>query len=433
MFKLFFLRVQYSNWIAVLGIVLPYVMSTSTLAQSQDLWSLEMATRHVLEIAPESEFAQSEIKARQGALHQAGAWPNPKIELRADNKIGKDNARGGTDLTVLAISQPIPVSGRLGYQKAVAEAELNAARSTKHYQQLILENQSAQRFHTLQLYVDRLRLAEQRLQLADKLQKVGQRRAKAGDIAKLERLRLDLIREAAQQILDKDEGEYNEALSQFRAYLELPTTTIPELSPLEPFASVPVLENLLADLPKHPALIAAKHRVEMARQGVSLARAGRLPDPELRLFHEQDFLNGRTQYYTGIGIAISVPLWDRKSGHLQESRAKVDQALSKFQILERNLSSQIKQSHLHLTHLVQQGDHYRTQVFEPAYTVFDLTRKAYAAGEVEILSLIDANNTYFDTQTRYLELLQEAWLEAADLRLAAGRYLVTTEQDTDHE
>jgi outer membrane protein, heavy metal efflux system len=428
-----FLRSQYRSWIVVSGFVLSYVISTSVFAQPQDLWTLETTTRRVLEIAPESKSAQSEIRARQGALRQSGAWPNPEIEIRADNKIGKDNGSGGTDLTVLALSQPIPVSGRLGYQKAVAGAELNSARATKRYQQLILENQSAQRFHTLQLAETRLRLAEKRLQLADDLQNAGQRRAKAGDIAKLERLRLDLIREAAQQILDKDEGEYNEALSQFRAYLELPDTAFPELTPLEPFAPVPVLENLLADLPKHPALMAAKHRVETARQGVSLARASRLPDPELRLFREQDFLNGRTQHTTGIGIAISVPLWDRKTGRLQEVRAQVDQSLSNLQVLERDLGSRLKQSHLHLMHLVQQGEHYRTKVFEPAYTVFELTRKAYAAGEVEILSLIDANNTYFDTQTRYLELLQEAWLEAADLRLAAGRAIVTTEQDTNHE
>ena len=52
---------------------------------------------------------------------------------------------------------------------------------------------------------------------------------------------------------------------------------------------------------------------------------------------------------------------------------------------------------------------------------------------MEILSVIDANNTYFDAHERYLELLQKAWLEAADLRLAAGRALVLTEQDTDNE
>ena len=90
-------------------------------------------------------------------------------------------------------------------------------------------------------------------------------------------------------------------------------------------------------------------------------------------------------------------------------------------------------AHLHLNHLVQQGEHYRTRVFEPAQIVFDLTLKAYASGEVEILSLIDANNIYFDTRGRYLELLQEAWLEAAEVRLAAGRTLVTTEQDTYHD
>ena len=95
MFKLIFLRVRYR----VLGIVLSCVMSVPTLAQSQNLWTLEIATQRVLEIAPESKSSQSEIRARQGALLQAGAWPNPKIELRVDDKIGKDAGTGGTDLT----------------------------------------------------------------------------------------------------------------------------------------------------------------------------------------------------------------------------------------------------------------------------------------------------------------------------------------------
>ena len=40
-------------------------------------------------------------------------------------------------------------------------------------------------------------------------------------------------------------------------------------------------------------------------------------------------------------------------------------------------------------------------------------RKGFAAGQVEILNLVDAVDTYFDARGRYLELLQEAWLEAA--------------------
>ena len=246
-------------------------------------------------------------------------------------------------------------------------------------------------------------------------------------MATLERLRLDLIRESAQQTLDHAEGTFSEALSQFRAYAGLPAGTIPEVAALELFNPLPVLEILEAGLPQHPALLAAQHRLKASRSAVALARAERLPDPVLSLFRERDFLNERRQDVSGIGVAVTLPLWDRNSGRIRESRAQAEQAQFKIQALERDLGSRLKQSHLHLSHLVEQGQHHHSRVFEPARAVFDLTRKAYAAGELEILSLIDANNTYFDAHVRHLELLQEAWLEAAELRLAAGKTLVTTD------
>ena len=421
-----------SRWARVLGFLCPCIIATFAAAQPP-VWTLENSIRRVMEVAPETQASLAAISARQGALRQAGAWPNPQIELRADNKIGKDDGSGGTDLTQFALSQPLPLSGRIGQQKAAAGAQLDAARVERRYQHALLETQVAQRYHGLQLAEGRLRLAEQRLRLADGLQDAGLRREQAGELSTLERLRLDLIREAAQQILDKSAGEYSEALSRFRAYLGLSAETTLQLTPLEAFGPLPALKQLQAELVEHPALQAARYRLAAAQSGVSLARAERLPDPSLRLFRERDFLNGRRQDIAGIGIAITVPLWDRNSGRIDETRAQVIQAQSELRILERDLGSRLQQSYLHLNHLVQQGQHYRTRVFEPARTVFDLTRKAYRSGELEILALIDANNTYFDAHERYLELLQEAWLEGAELRLAAGRPLVSTEQDARHE
>jgi cobalt-zinc-cadmium efflux system outer membrane protein len=437
MLNFYYLGCRKNSRAAVFGLALSCAVPMSVLAQTQDSWTLEDSIRRVVEIAPETRGARAAVSARQGALQQAGAWPNPEIELRADDKMGKDEGNGGTDFTQLAFSQPLPLSGRLGHQRAVAGAELDAARSERRSQHVRLETQVAKRYHSLQLAMGRLRLAEQRLQLADDLQNIGRRREQAGELSRLERLRLDLIRESAQQILDKTEGEYNEALSRFRAYLKLSAEITPQLTPLEPFGPIPELAQLQAGLPEHPALLAAGYQLDAARSEVNLVRAERLPDPTLRLFHERDFLNGRRQDVTGVGIGISVPLWDRKAGRLSEAQAQVVQTQAELQVLERDLGSRLQQGHLHLAHLVQQGEHYRTRVFDPAQKVFDLTRKAYASGEVEILSLIDANNTYFDARERYLELLQEAWQEAAELRLAAGRALVedpvTTEQDTHHE
>lgn len=414
---------------AVCTILAPAV----TGAQPPPVWTLESSVRRAIEVAPETQAARAAVLAREGALRQAGAWPNPEIELRADNKIGKDDGRGGTDLTQFTLSQPLPLSGRLGHQQAVAGAKLDAARTDRSYQQMRLETQVAQRFHGLQLATDRLRLAEQRLRLADELQNAGRRREQAGELSTLERLRLDLIREAAQQVVDKSEGEYSEALSQFRAYLGLSAQPLPQLEPLEPFGALPDLSALQTGLTQHPALLAAQQRVVAAQAGVNLARAERLPDPSLRLFHDRDFLNGRRQNITGIGVGLTLPLWDRNGGRIDAARAQVIQAQSERQVLERDLSSRLQQSYLHLNHLVQQGEHYRSRVFQPARQVFDMTRKAYHSGELEILALIDAINTYFDAHERYLELLQTAWLESAELRLAAGRPLVPATQDAAHE
>ena len=433
MLNVFYLGCRKNSRAAVFGLVLSCAMPMSVLAQTQDVWTLEDSIRRVVEIAPEIRGAQAAISARQGALQQAGAWPNPQIELRADDRIGKDEGTGGTDINRFALSQPLPLSGRLGHQRAIARAELDAARSAGQYQHIRLETQVAKRYHALQLAAEGLRLAEQRLQLADEFQDIGRRREQAGELSKLERLRLDLIRESAQQILDKTEGETNEALSQFRAYLGLASAATPQLMPLEPYGSIPALEQLQAGLPEHPALLAARRRLDAAFSGVNLVRAERLPDPTLRLFRERDFLNGRRQDINGIEIVITVPLWDRKAGRLSEAQAQAVQTQSKLQMLERDLASRLQQSYLHLNHLVAQGEHFQVRVFEPAEEVFVLTRKAYASGELEILSLIDANNTYFDAHERYLELLQEAWQEAAELRLAAGRTLVTTQQETHHE
>jgi cobalt-zinc-cadmium efflux system outer membrane protein len=406
---------------------------TPATAQSQEVWTLERSIRRVLEIAPEVQAARAEVTGRQGALSQAGVWPNPEFALRGDDKIGKDAGTGGVDVTQFVLNQPLPLSGRLGAQRDVAGAELRRAQAERLYQNLVLEVQVSQRFHALQLAAANLRLAEQRLQLAHELQQTGRRREQAGDIARLERLRLDLIRESAQQILDQAEGKFNEALNQFRAYLGLSAEAALELVSLEPFSPVPVLDTLQAKLSEHPALRSANARLSAARAGVDVVRKERLPDPVLSLYRERDFLNGRRQDVNGIGLAITVPLWDRKSGRLREARAQVDQALSRIQALERDLASGLTQRYLHLTHVVKRGEHYRSRVFEPAQTVFELTRKAYAAGEVEILALIDANNTYFDVHERYVELLQEAWLEAAELRLAAGSSFVATTEDTHHE
>jgi len=128
-----------SNQVMMFVLVLFSVTPVPVLAQA--LWTLEDSIQRAVEIAPETRGAEALIRAREGALRQAGSWPNPEVEVRADDSMSKDEGGHGTDFTQFAFSQPLPLSGRLGYQRSVAEAQLDAARSQRQYQQVRLEAQ----------------------------------------------------------------------------------------------------------------------------------------------------------------------------------------------------------------------------------------------------------------------------------------------------
>lgn len=404
------------------------VISPMILAEPMSRWTLNTSIQRAVEVAPEMKTADAEIGKQKGKLEQADAWPNPSISVQVDNKLGLEDATGGYSLTQFAISQPLPF-GRLTHQHKQAEADVAAAKSHRRYQQLLLEYTIAQRFHTLQLSEAKLKLAQKRLQQASRYQNTGRTRSATDQLIRyltpLETMRLDIVLQAAQQTMEVAEGEFNEAAASFKALLILPLDSTLQLAPLQAVtvpAEIQASKNTL--LQEHPILEADKHAIVSAKAGVTVAKSQRFNDPTLTLFQEQDYLAGRKQNATGIMLSVQVPLWNQNNGRVNQAKATVYQAQAELDFKRRELSTNLHKSYLHLGHLIKQAEHYRTKLLQPAKQVFNLTRKGFDAGELNILTLIDANNTYFNAQERYLELLQQGWLELAEVRKTSGFSLI---------
>ncbi len=395
------------------------VLGASNAFAQTSHWTLESVAQRVLEVAPERNVAEAEVTARRGGLQQAGVWPNPTIELGASNAMGKDDGQGGTDLNQISITQPVPLNGRLGLQRKQAGASLKQAQANVGLQGLWLEYEAARVFHGLQFSQAQLALAEQRLESANEFQHIGQRREQAGDLSRLARLRLDLVRETARQAIASAEGKFSETRSDFQVLLNV-VDAEPDLAVLDHFPLLPALETLDAQLDVHPELMAARQGVEAARYSVAVARANRFTDPEVWIAQERDVFGGGRENVFAFGVAVTVPLWNRGKGDIDAAQAHRQKAQFEVNALQRQLDNQLRLNHLHLSHLIEQGRAFRTHVLEPAEEIFQLSRKGFAAGQVEILNLVDAVDTYFNARVRYLELLKEAWMEAAALRRAAG-------------
>lgn len=385
-------------------------------------WTLADSVKRALDVAPEMRAAETEIAAREGELSQAGAWPNPTVDVRADNKLGIEDGRGGTDLTQIALSQPIPLR-RLSRQRAAAQASLEGAQENRRYQKLLLEREVARVFHALQLATARRQLAGERLRLIaespNTSHKTGTDRL-VRYLTPLERRRLAILSEEASQAVAVAEREQQKALIDFRALLALPAGSAAETAALLVSATPASLEVLTRTLDEHPALAAARKDAEAAQAGIASSESQRYADPALNLFRERDYLAGERRDVTGIGVSVQIPLWDSNSGMVSKAKADAGRAQARLDAAQRDARSRLEQAHTQLLRLLEQSERLRGKLLEPAHEVFTLSRRGFAAGELNILTLVDANNTYFDALTRHLELQHESLQADAELRLAAG-------------
>jgi cobalt-zinc-cadmium efflux system outer membrane protein len=400
--------------VAMLLLSVPRVATADSLT-----WTLETTVQRALESAPEMRAANARVEARAGELEQAGAWPNPSIDLSADQKIGLEDGNGGTDLRYAAISQPMPVL-RVARQRRVAEAQFAGAEATRAEDRLQLEYRTAHAYHMLQLADARLALAHERHDLMGTIAGNGKRDRLVRYLTPAERTRLDILLEQASQAIATAEGERSEAAAQLRALLGLSSDVQPGTVALEPTTPPPALPALLQRLDTHPALVAAQREEDAARAGVDAARSRRFADPVITLFRERDYIGGSVRDYSGVGLSVQVPLWNLNRGGVDKARADASLAQAQYAARRRDLDSRLRKSQLHLNHLIEQAENQRAQVLEPSRRLFELTRRSFAAGEVNVLALVDAHDSYFSARGRNLELLAQQWLEAADLRLAAG-------------
>lgn len=397
-------------------------------AQESSVWTLETSVQRALTVAPEIRAAAAEVAVREGALQQAGAWPNPSIDLRADQKLGLEDGRGGTDLTQVAITQPLPLT-RLVAQRRQAEGQLAAARERLRHARLVRETETARAFHALQLVAARLKLAEQRVAFVEGLESSTVRRSDrvVRYLTPLERARLAILREAAEQEAASAEGKHSEAAAQFRALLGLDPDSVPLVAALIPVGPPAPLDELLKRLDAHPALVALDREIEAGRAGVDVARANRFADPTLGVFRERDFLNGSRRAYSGVMLSVQLPLWNLNSGGVARAQAETDQARERRMAQRRDLEARLRQGRLHIGHLIEQSERYHERLLGPARRMLELARRGFETGEQNILALVDGYNIYFDAEVRYRELLQESWQETAELRLATGTALIQSE------
>jgi len=400
-------------------------------AQAQEtahILSLEQSIQMAVSVAPELQAAQAKLGAQEAQLGSINTWPNPTVGMQVDNVLDLESGGSGYDLTEISFSQPIPLQ-RMKHERKQADLGIQKAQAQYQQQHLQLEYQVAQLFYEVQHKSALLKLAKQRLYEVQQHQK--KHRSGKGEfdplvryVTPLEVMRLDIVLQTAKQGVAVAEGQYDEAAASFKALLALPLTQALNLPDLTPATLTLSHDDLKAALREHPSLRAGTLAVEEAEAGIAVAKANRIGDPVVTLFRRTDFLAGQRQAVNGIAVSVDVPFWNTSNSASVEAGFVAQQVQADVNTQQRDLQANLHKSYLHYGHLIAQTKHYRNKVLKPAKKMLNLTHRGFDVGELSVLTLVDAYNTYFDAQISHTNLLVQAWQELAMLRLSAGLSVV---------
>lgn len=409
-----------------IGIALFGSASANENATTTQHWSLNAALQRVLQAAPELEVSRAELAARRGSYREAVAWPNPTLAIRADNRLGKEDGLGGTDITQLELRQPLPLS-RLTHQGAVADGGIEMVKAKQQLERLRLERDTARSFHRLQLAQSRLQLANEHLRLAENT--LARRDRLVRYLPPADRARLMVLHEQIQQGLLAAQSEEERARIEFRARLGLPPTASFDVAALASPPVPPSLDALLAALDHHPQLLAANRETQMAQASIAVAESQRYSDPELIFYRERDYLNNARSDVTGVGVSMQIPLWNTNRGPVDRAQAEHIAAQTRGSLLMRDAQSSLRQTYLLLAKLQEQSTRLQTELLTPATQAFTLTRRSFEIGEVSVLTFVDALNTHIEAGYRYCEVLWQSHEALADVYLSAGLSLLETDKE----
>jgi outer membrane protein, heavy metal efflux system len=356
-----------------------------------------------------------------GRLRQAGALPNPMLEVTHEPLSGSGRSYSESYLTLSQrLHWPGPRSARM--DRAAAELAAARARVEADSAAVVLEVKAA--FVEAMLAGAVLRVIQGAEEDMDSALRAAIARESAGDLStfelrriemehrryRLERLAAESRMRAAQTALGAlvaPAGSERIAVGGAGAGDQLPGV------PPDPSLDEGALQSAAS---LRPEVRAAEAAADAAGRAADAARGERLPEPTLMggLKRQSDGLTG--PYF---GLSLPIPFWDRLGGEVVAAAAPVDAARAGALLAAR----------VARVELAGALDRYRTRRAS-ALVVLDtspgdrelveVARLAYEGGELDLLAFLDAVRASRESQELEWRARAELWMAYFELERAAA-------------
>jgi cobalt-zinc-cadmium efflux system outer membrane protein len=387
--------------------------------------TLPAAVRRTLEHHPALAAAASGVDAALERQVQAGLWPNPELEVEAENFGGSGELAGfdASELTAV-LSQPLPVGGRVAAGRDLAGAAADAARTDLEASRLEVSARTRSRFYGALLAQERVSLASELLELTQTLARTVTLRVEAGKVSPVEgaKARIEVARARARSV--RAHHELAAARELLVAMWGGTAAEVGDLVPPEPLVvAPPAADLLLADLTATVEMRRLEHEVRQRELAVRLARAEAIPDLAVSVGARQLRDLGEEAWVAG--LAMAVPIFDRGRPARRAAELELEQSRHRTQARRLELAAELEAARERLAALTDELYGLDRDIVPAAEEVHAAAEIGYREGKLGFLDVLDAQRTLVEARVQRLDVLAH-YLEARTaLELRLGRSLTT--------
>jgi cobalt-zinc-cadmium efflux system outer membrane protein len=362
-----------------------------------------------------------ETRAADARALQAGLRPNPELGIEVENAGGSGSMSGFDSAeTTIALSQLIELGNKAQKRKKVASLEKELSGWDYESKRIEVLTDAGKAFIELLAVQERTKLLTELVDVFQQALNSVTQRVAAGKDSPLEKAKASVA-------LSNIQIEYKQALKELEQAKKILASFWGNEQPmftqaqgqLDTVSDIPEMHVLKQKLMSNPQL--ARWETEIARNkaAADLAKSKSVPDISIgggiRRFSETD------DNAFVFGVSIPLPISDRNQGGRMEAAYNLSKSYEEQRAARIEVTNRFNHIYTELSVSLDKIKELQETVLPGAQEVFEASQEAYTQGKIDYLNVLDAQRTYFVSQTEYLEALETYHKAKTDMEGLVGQ------------
>lgn len=274
-----------------------------------------------------------------------------------------------------------------------------------------------------------LDLAKAELEYYDHIIDISRERFKAGDLARVDLDRIELLRSQYETAIQTSMVNLRTAKIQLLQLLN-DRTPVEKFDVTGPFDFADTLGPLddfrKTALDARPDLQAALETIQQSQTNHKLAVSNGSTDPTFSGWYTYNASNNNPNATETIGASVSIPLriFDRNQGEKQRTLLDVSRSQQASEAARAQVFGDVDSAYAQVESNIALLKPYKAQYREQATRVRDTITYSYQHGSASLIDFLNAQSDYRTVQQAYLQLIGAYLTAAAQLNLAVGREVI---------